>query len=59
MNKLTDSVVSVLVAVVGLAIVAVLVSESSKTSSVVQTSGQAFAGIIHAAVGPVQSGYGI
>ena len=59
MNKITDGAVAVAVAIVGIAIVAVLVSKSAQTSSVIQNTGQAFAGILNAAVSPVQSGYGI
>lgn len=56
MNKIADGTVAVLVAIVGIAIVAVLVSKSAQTSSVIQTAGQAFNGIISAAVSPVSSG---
>lgn len=56
MSKIADGTVAVLVAIVGLAIVAVLVSRSAQTSTVVQSAGQAFNGIISAAVSPVSSG---
>lgn len=56
MSKIADGTVAVLVAIVGLAIVAVLVSRSAQTSTVVQSAGQAFNGIIIAAVSPVSSG---
>lgn len=45
-------------AVIGLAIVAVLVSDRAKTASVLQAAGSAFSGVIGAAVSPVTGGYG-
>ena len=54
--KAFDLVSGVLIAVVGVAIVAVLVSQNAKTSSVIQSAGNAFAQIINTAVGPVSGG---
>lgn len=51
-----DKIVGVAVAVVGIAIVAVLVSKNSQTSQVIQSGGSAFADIISTAVGPVSQG---
>lgn len=51
-----DKVTGVLVAVVGVAIVAVIVSRGAQTSTVIQKAGTAFADIINAAVGPVSGG---
>lgn len=47
------SIVTVLTAVIGLAIVATLVSKNAQTGSVVTSSGQAFSGILSAAEAPV------
>lgn len=49
MNK----VIGVLVAIVGVAIVAVIVSKNAQTSTVIKSAGTAFAQVIGAAVGPV------
>lgn len=54
--KSVDAITSVLVAVVGVAIVAVLVSKNAQTATVVTDAGKAFSQIINAAVGPVTSG---
>ena len=51
-----DKVTGVLVAIVGVAIVAVIVSKGAQTATVIQKSGTAFADIINAAVGPVSGG---
>jgi len=48
-----NSIVSVLTAIVGVAIVAVIVSKNAQTQQVVQSAGSAFANIIKAATGPV------
>jgi hypothetical protein len=53
MNKLVDGTIAVLVAVVGVALLAVFVSKNAKTSEVITSGGNAFANIIKAAVGPV------
>jgi hypothetical protein len=52
-DKLITAVVSVLVAMVGVAIIAVLVSKNAQTPAVLQASGSAFSGILKAAVSPV------
>lgn len=44
---------SILIGIVGLAIVAVIVSKNAQTATVVQNAGNAFAQIIKSAVGPV------
>lgn len=53
MNRITDAIVGILVAVVGLAIVAVVVSKNAQTATVIQSAGSAFDSIIAAAVAPV------
>lgn len=47
------SIVTVLTAIVGLAIVATLVSKNADTATVIGTSGKAFSGIIGEAESPV------
>ena len=51
-TKLIDELAAILAAVVGLAIVAVLVSQNSSTSNVITSGGKAFASILGAAVKP-------
>lgn len=58
MNSITESVVTVAVAVVGLAIVAVIVSNRAKTAQVIQSAGGAFSDALRVAVSPV-AGSGI
>jgi hypothetical protein len=56
MSDVTGKIVLVLTAIVGVAILAVLVSGNSQTANVFTSAGNAFSNIIKAAVGPVQSG---
>ena len=53
MNNITTATVTVLTAIVGVAILAVIVSKNANTSQVIGSAGKAFASIIGAAVGPV------
>jgi len=59
-DQLIASVVTVATAIVGLAIIAVLVSKSANTSQVIQSGGNAFTSAISAATNPFsgQSGFG-
>lgn len=57
-DQLIASVVTVLTAIVGLAIIAVLVSKQANTSGVIQSGGSAFSQAISAAVSPVTGGSG-
>lgn len=52
------SAVTIATALVGVAIVAVLVSRNAQTGSVISAAGQAFAGDLAAAVSPVTGGSG-
>ena len=52
-DKLINGIITVAVAIVGLAIAAVIFSNNAKTTDVITSSGNAFANIIKAAVGPV------
>lgn len=56
MNKLTESVVTIAVAIIGLATLAVLVGKNAKTSEVIRAAGNAFQGSIGVAVSPVAGG---
>lgn len=53
MNQLTESVVTILTAIVGVAILSVLVSQRSNTAGVFSAAGSAFANALSAATGPV------
>jgi hypothetical protein len=53
MGSIGPAFVAIVMGVIGLAIVAVLVSQKASTSSVIQAGGSALSGIIGAAVGPV------
>lgn len=53
MNQLTESIVTILVAVIGLATVAVLVGRNARTSEVIGSAGNAFNAILGTAVSPV------
>lgn len=55
-DKAISGFVGILTAVVGLAIIAVLVSNQSQTSGVIGAAGTAFGGILKAAVAPVSGG---
>lgn len=56
MNRTMEAIVSVLVAVVGVAIIAVLVSKNANTAGVVSSAGGAFSSILKAATSPVTGG---
>lgn len=59
-ESLTTSVVTVLTAIIGVAILAILVSKNSATSNVLQAGGSAFSSILGTAISPVSgSGLGI
>lgn len=53
MSQIGPAFVAVVTGVIGLAIVAVIVSQNAQTSSVISSGGGALAGIISAAVAPV------
>jgi hypothetical protein len=59
-DKLTNAIIGILTGVIGITILAVLVSQSSNTSNVLTAAGTAFGNILKAAVSPVtSSGSGI
>jgi hypothetical protein len=53
MGSIGPAFVTVIAGIIGLAVVAVLVSQKAQTSSVIQSGGTALSSIIGAAVGPV------
>jgi hypothetical protein len=52
-ENIVSSIVTVLLAIIGVAIIAVLVSGRSQTAQVVTSGGSAFSGILNAALTPV------
>jgi len=57
-DQLISSVVTVLTAIVGLAIVATLVSKNANTPNIIGAGGNAFSNALSAAEGPVMGGNG-
>lgn len=55
-KDLFDSLTTIAVAIVGIAILAVIVSRNAQTPQVIGSAGQAFSGAIGAAVSPVTGG---
>jgi len=53
MSNIGPGVITVISLILGVAVIAVLVSKSANTTSVISTSGQSLAGVISAAVSPV------
>jgi hypothetical protein len=53
MNTLTEALVTIATAIVGLAIVSVLVSRKAQTPQVIQASGSAFSNALAVAESPV------
>lgn len=58
-DQLISSVTSIATAIIGVAIIAVLVSRNANTGGVIGAAGQAFAQDLGAAVSPVTGGGGI
>lgn len=57
-NGIINSIVTVALALTGVAIIAVLVSNNANTSGVITSGGNAFTGALKAAISPVTSGGG-
>jgi hypothetical protein len=57
-DRIISSIVVILTAVIGVAIIAVLVSRNSNTSGVLQAGGNAFSNILGTALSPVAGGMG-
>lgn len=56
MNQLWSGVIAVLMAIVGVAILSVIVSRNANTAGVLQAGSQAFSGALGTALSPVTSG---
>ena len=56
-DNLFTGVVSIAMAIVGVAIIAVLVAPNAKTSQVIGAAGNAFSQALGAATGPVSGGF--
>lgn len=59
MSDAVSSIVTILLAIIGVAIVAVLVSPSAQTGNVLMAGGGAFSNILSSALSPIQGGGGI
>jgi hypothetical protein len=59
MDRLTESVVTICVAIIGLATLAVLVGKNAQTSNVIKSAGGAFTSALGVAVSPVTNGGGM
>lgn len=57
-DRTVTAVVSIITAIIGIAIVAVLVSKQAQTGSVLTAGGTAFSNVLKAAVAPVSGGIG-
>lgn len=55
-NTLVESVVTIALAIVGVAVLAVLVSRNANTANIIGVSGEAFSHSLLAAEAPVMSG---
>lgn len=56
MNQLVNGLIVVLTAIIGLAILSVLVSRNAQTSSVISAGSRGFSDMLGAAVSPVTGG---
>ena len=59
MNDATSKIVMVIVAIIGVAILSVLVSKNAQTPQVIQAFGTALSNLIKAATGPVSGSSGL
>lgn len=57
-DRLVSELAVVAAGIIGLAIIATLVSRNANTAEVIESSGSAFAKAIAAATGPVSGGFG-
>ena len=58
MNNFWEGIVAIATAIVGVALLAVLVSRNAQTPQVISASGTAFANALGAAVSPITGGRG-
>lgn len=56
MNDVGPTIITIITSVIGLAMLAVVLSQKANTSTVIQSSGSALASVIGAAVSPLGSG---
>ena len=56
MNQITETVVTIATAIVGVAILAVIVSRRSNTAGVIQAAASGFGNALNVAVSPVTGG---
>jgi len=59
MNSAGEQVVTIAVAIVGVAILAVIVSKNSNTAQVIKSAGDAFSGALGVAVSPITGSRGV
>lgn len=59
MNRVGEEIATILTAIIGVAILAVLVSKNANTSGVIAAGGKAFAQDLGVAISPVTGGAGI
>lgn len=57
-DQIITSIVTVLTAIIGVAIIAVLVSKNANTTGVISAGGSAFSGALSTALSPVTGGGG-
>ena len=53
MNSVTSGIITIAVAIIGVATLGVILSTKSQTSSVIKSAGDAFSSVLKAAVSPV------
>ncbi len=53
MSNITEAIVTILTAIIGVAILAVIVSRNSNTTGVIQSAGSAFSSALGTAVSPI------
>lgn len=58
-DKAITAIIGILTAIVGVSVIAVLVSNQANTANVLKAGGSAFSGILQAAVSPVTGGGGL
>lgn len=58
-EQIISSTVTVMAAIVGLAIIATLVSKNANTTAIIGTTGRSFSGALTAAEAPVLGGFGM
>lgn len=59
MNNLIETIAGVATAIVGVALLAVLVSKNAQTPQVISSAGSAFSAALNAATGPVSGTAGL